>query len=323
MTIFGQNHVYLEGINGTFEMRVLPSTFPALNYVFFVSFTLNFIITGAVNPAAFWVRYKTAKDSTPSFITCFLMVSDLVTNVYFPILWNFKLLRKDPKDDWVYFPPSPFEMFNTCLLDIVSLLSVFYVAALSFLLRKNVRNPLNPVSKVKAKCFVIGGTVFIMGSVIFIYSVQLVLKNPNIPIVFDKYAQKVVFFTTKEGDFSIIYSLFFLLRSLEIAIIIICYLHIAYMLMRRSEMDETRRQSLRGGKVAAAMSLGSLTYYIIAFAEDIVMKRDGNLQHYGLFLMNCFAPSMLATYNSFIQVALVKEVQDFLKSKCSSTNVLH
>ena len=320
MTIFGQNHEYLpEGINGTFETRVLPSTFLALNYVFFVSFTLNFVITVVVNPAAFWVRFKTAKDSVPSFITCVLMVSDLVTNVYFPILWNFKLLRKNTKDDWVYLPPSPFEVFNTCLLDIVSFLSVFYVAALSVLLKKNVENPLKPVSKVNARRFVIGGTVFIAGSVFVLYSVHEVLKNHDyVSLRFNRYAQRVVAYMAGTGDFSIIYNLFFSLRTANILIIIISYLHIAYMLIRKSGMNETRRQSMRGGKVAAAMSLGSLTYYILAIVEEHVTRHDENLQHYGLFLRHCFAPSMLATYNSFIQVALVKEVQGFLKSMAAT-----
>ena len=330
MTIFGQNHVLHPGEkNETMEISVIGSTYPILNYVFFVSFTLNFIITGAVNPAAFWVHFKSAKDSIPNFITCFLMVSDMVTNVYFPILWNYKLLREGSKDERVYLPSSPFEVFNTCLLDIVSLLSVFYVAALSNLLLKKVLYPLNPVSEVKAKRFIIGGTVFIAGLVIAIYSVMIVLENyMDVSIVFYKYAQKVLIVFSKTDrenlDSIISYHLFILWRTLFIAIIIACYHRIAlYLLMRRSGMNETRRQSLRGGKVAAAMSLGSFTFYILTLIEGYKLKHDEYFRHYGLFLISCFAPSMLATYNSFMQVALVKEVQDFLKSKCSSTNVLH
>ena len=314
MTIFGKNYAFVQK-NNTFVFHEYPPTEPALNYVFFGSFTLNFIITATVNPAVLWLRLKTASTSIPSFITCFLMVSDLVTNIYFPILWNYKLLRKNLEDYLVSLPPSPFEVFNTCLLDTVSLLSVFYVTALSALLRRNVKDPLNPVSIVKAKCFIIGGTIIVILSVISFFSVLMVLKTQS-NIHFSKYAQKVVdMFFLQYGDItSISFVGFWVLRMLTILIICYCYLEIAYRLLKRSGMGETRRQRIKGGKVAAAMSLGAIAGSIfLPIFEGTKFNR--NILAYTSFLTSCFLPSMLATYNSFIQLALVKEVRNVFTRK--------
>ena len=315
MTIFGKNYAFVQK-NNTWVLHEYPPTEPALNYVFFGSFTLNFVITGIVNPAVLWLRLKTASNSIPSFITCFLMVSDLVTNIYFPILWNYKLLRKDPNDDQLYLLNSPFEVFNTCLLETVSLLSVFYVAALSFLMRRNVKDPLNPVSVGKAKRVIIGGTVLISVAIITILSVMMVMGSEY--VFFSKYAQKVIDYFFPPSMTSISFQCFWFLRLANILIICVCYFEIAYRLIRKSGMGETRRQRIKGGKVVAAMSLGAIVGSIFNPIFDWLkndIANNGILLAYFAFLMSCFLPSMLATYNSFIQVALVKEVRDVFTRK--------
>ena len=316
MTIFGENHVYLPNENGTLEFQCVGQpTKQALNYVFFGSFTLNFVITGIVNPVVLWLRLKSASNSIPSFITCFLMVSDLVTNIYFPILWNYKLLRKNPKDSQTLLPSSIFEVFNTCLLEIVSLLSVFYLAALSFLLKRKVKDPLNPVSVVKTKRIIIGGTIFVAVSVTTVFFFLMIAK-PGI-MFFSKYTQKVEDLSST----SITYLVFLILRIMNITCIINFYLEIAYILIRKRGMGETREQTIKGGKVAAAMSFGAIVGFILVRVEEST-REDANIQNYLKFVLSCFLPSMLATYNSFIQVTLVKDVRDVFSRK-EQVNVLH
>ena len=307
MTIFGKNYALVPK-NNTLVVHEYPPTEPALNYVFFGSFTLNFVITATVNPVVLWLRLKTASNSIPSFITSFLMVSDLVTNIYFPILWNYKLLRKNPNDDWVLNYPSPFEVFNTCLLEIVALLSVFYVAALSFILRGNVKDPLNPFSVSKAKSAIIGGTILAVVVVITTISVLMILAPQN--MFFSKYVQEVLDYFYPTSAFSFIFTCFLALKALMILFICIFYLEIAYRLIKKSGMGETRRQRIKGGKVAAAMSLGAVIGFIFKLLHDVLKDVDRKYIPYIAFLISCFLPSMLATYNSFIQVALVKEVRD-------------
>ena len=79
-------------------------------------------------------------------------------------------------------------------------------------------------------------------------------------------------------------------------------------------MGETRRQRIKGGKVAAAMSLGAVTGHVLKAVGDST-SRSENVQLYIRFFISCFVPSMLAAYNSFIQVTLVNEVRDVFKRK--------
>ena len=73
-------------------------------------------------------------------------------------------------------------------------------------------------------------------------------------------------------------------------------------------MEETRVQKQKGGRVALAMSLAAIAVYIFQLTANFT-GTQGNLIYYNGFITNCFIPSMLAAYNSFIQLTLVKEVK--------------
>jgi hypothetical protein len=304
MTIFGENYIF--HLNGSIEVH--EKTEPVANYVFFVSMTINFLLTAVVNPVVLRVRLKTAARSIPSFLTCLLMATDLATNIYFPVLWGYKLLRQEEKDKSVYLLSSPYEIFNTCLLEIVSLLSVMYLAALSYLVRENIKKPLKRVSMKSVKRFAIGGTAFIVISVIVVILVSIAVR-PAHSMIFSRYYQKVL--DIKDGRYTI--TTFLVLRTTGIVCIAQWYIEVAYKLIRnKSGMDETRARREKGGRAAVAMSLAAMAGYafeVVTYFTD----RQGIQWYYNSFVMHCFIPSMLASYNSFIQVVLVKEVRKCFK----------
>ena len=299
MTIFGENFIFHP--NGTIQHN--KPTEPSCNYIFFTSLTLNLLTTTIINPVVLSVRLKTAARSTASFLTSLLMVTDLVTNSYFPVLWGYKLLRDEEEDKLVYLFTTPYEVFNTCLLETVSLLSVWYLAVLSYLAKDSILNPLKRRSAKRIKRVIVGGTGAVVVLVITVVAVFVVVLPEHLTMIFSRYNQKV-------GDLhSIAIQIFLGIRSACIVQIFSSYLQVAHKLMtKKSGMEETRVQREKGGRAALAMSLAAIAGYIFELTTNFT-GTQGNLNYYNGFVINCFIPSMLAAYNSFIQLALVKEVK--------------
>ena len=119
------------------------------------------------------------------------MVTDLITNTYFPVLWGYKLLREREEDKLVnLLTTPPYEVFNTCVLEIVSILSVWYVAVLSNLAKDSILDPLKRRSAKSIKRVVVGGT----GAVVVLVTTVVVVFVVVLPVtmVFSRYNQKVV-----------------------------------------------------------------------------------------------------------------------------------